>query len=130
MGLMARRKGRNVAVSRGELGLDIVEIERIRRVAAKTPKFLSRVFSKDEIAYCRGKKLMWQHFAVRFAAKEAVWKVLGQRDLSLKDISISRDASGRPGVILRGRPVRGIKISLSHSGQFALAVAMAAKPLR
>lgn len=113
-----------------ELGLDIVEIGRIRRVAKKTPKFLTRVFSKEEIAYCRGKKLEWQHFAVRFAAKEAVWKALGQTGLSLKDISISRDRSGRPGVILRGRPLRNLKISLSHSNRYALAVAMVVKPIR
>ncbi len=113
-----------------ELGLDIVEIGRIRKVAEKTPRFLTRVFSKEEIAYCRGKKLKWQHFAVRFAAKEAVWKALGQAGLSLKDISISRDRSGRPGVILRGRPLKTLMISLSHSDRYALAVAMAVKPVR
>jgi holo-[acyl-carrier protein] synthase len=107
-----------------ELGADIVEIARIRALARRQPRFLTRVFSADEIAYCRGKKLQWQHFAVRFAAKEAVWKALGESGLALKDISISRDAQGKPGVLVRGRKAARIKISLSHSERYAMAVAV------
>src|SRR5579885_1140731 len=79
-----------------DIGLDIVEIDRIRGLARRSPRFLSRVFSAEEIAYCRGKRLQWQHFAVRFAAKEAVWKALGREGLGLKDISVSRDERGKP----------------------------------
>jgi len=107
-----------------ELGADIVEIARIRALAGRQPRFLARVFSPDEIAYCRGKKRQWQHFAVRFAAKEAVWKALGESGLALKDISISRDTEGRPGVLVRGRPAASLKITLSHSERYALAVAV------
>lgn len=107
-----------------EIGLDIVEIERVRELGRKTPRFLSRVFTPAEISYCRGKKLQWQHFAVRFAAKEAVWKALGKVGLRLKDISISRDKRGKPGILLRGKPCPSLIISLSHSERYALAVAV------
>ncbi|MBI4376440.1 MAG: holo-ACP synthase [Elusimicrobia bacterium] len=109
-----------------DIGLDIVEIDRIRKIARRTPRFLERVFSAKEIAYCRAKKNQWQHFAVRFAAKEAVWKALeGERGLSLRDIAVSRDARGKPGVLLKGKPARGLRLSLSHSDQYAVAVAVA-----
>jgi len=107
-----------------ELGLDIVEIERVRRLGKSNPRFLTRVFTAKEIAYCRGKKNPWQHFAVRFAAKEAVWKALDRDGIGFKDISVSRDARGKPGVLLKGRSVPGLKLSLSHSEHYAVAVAV------
>lgn len=109
---------------RGGLGLDIVEISRVRALAKRNPRFLSRVFSAEEIRYCEGKRRAWQHLAVRFAAKEAVWKALGDGNLALKDISVSRDPVGRPGVLLKGKPARGIRLSLSHSDDYAAAVAL------
>ena len=107
-----------------EIGLDIVEIARVRNLARRTPRFLSRVFTAHEIAYCRSKKNPWQHFAVRFAAKEAVWKALDRDDVSLKDISVSRDGRGKPGVLLNGCRAAGLKLSLSHSDHYAVAVAV------
>ena len=107
-----------------EIGLDIVEIARIRRIIRRAPGFLARVFSKDEVAYCRKHKNPWPHYAVRFAAKEAVWKALGQDGVALKDISVSRDARGKPGVLIKGRPARGLKLSLSHGEDYAAAVAL------
>ena len=106
------------------LGLDIVEIHRIEALARRNPRFLKRIFSPEEIAYCGGKRNRWQHFAVRFAAKEAVWKALGNGALALKDISVSKGADGKPGVVLRGRPARDIQLSLSHSDRYAAAVAL------
>ena len=106
------------------LGLDIVEIRRIQALARRNPRFLKRVFSAEEIAYCSAKRLRWQHFAVRFAAKEAVWKALGDGALALKDISVSKGGDGRPGVVLRGRPAPKIQLSLSHSDRYAAAVAL------
>ena len=107
-----------------EVGLDIVEIERIRALARRQSRFLKKVFSPEEIEYCRAKKLAWQHFAVRFAAKEAVWKALGAKGFTLRDISVSRDKHGRPGVLLKGKPAKGLKLSLSHSRRYAVAVAV------
>ncbi|MFA6002708.1 MAG: holo-ACP synthase [Elusimicrobiota bacterium] len=108
-----------------EIGLDIVEVARIRRIIRRSPGFLTRVFTPEEIAYCRTKKYPWPHYAVRFAAKEAVWKALGRDGLGLKDISVERDRRGKPGALVKGRRVRGLKLSLSHGQDHAVAVALA-----
>jgi holo-[acyl-carrier protein] synthase len=107
-----------------ELGVDLVEIARIRALAKKNPRFLKRVFSAAEIAYCSAKKNPWPHFAVRFAAKEAVYKTLGKADVPLTAISVSRASSGRPTVSILGNPVPKIKLSLSHGREHAVAVAV------
>ena len=112
--------------SPGGLGLDIVEISRVRALAKRNPRFLTRVFSAEEIRYCEGKRRSWQHFAVRFAAKEAVWKALGDGNLALKDIAVCRDSIGRPGVLLKGKLAKRIRLSLSHSDDYAAAVALVA----
>ena len=107
-----------------EIGLDIVEIDRVRRLARRTPRFLKRVFTEEEISYCKSRKNPWQHFAVRFAAKEAVWKAWGKGGLSLKDISVTRGSNGKPGVGLKGRRAPGFSLSLTHSERYAVAVAI------
>jgi holo-[acyl-carrier protein] synthase len=107
-----------------ELGVDLVEIARIRALAKKNPRFLKRVFSAAEIAYCRAKKNPWPHFAVRFAAKEAVYKTLGKADIPLTAIAVSRAASGRPTVTISGKPDAKLKLSLSHGREHAVAVAV------
>ncbi len=106
------------------LGIDIVEIKRVARLAKNSKRFLKRIFSDEEIRYCRDKKKKWQHFAVRFAAKEAVWKAVGRAGLNLKDISVRRSPAGRPSVVLEGRPAPNIQISLTHTESYAAAVAM------
>ena len=107
-----------------ELGVDLVEISRIRALARRNPKFLTRVFSPAEIAYCRAKKDPWPHFAVRFAAKEAVYKALGKAEIPLTAISVRRDRNGRPSVTVKGRPAKGLKLSLSHGREHAVAFAV------
>ncbi|MFH2204704.1 MAG: holo-ACP synthase [Elusimicrobiota bacterium] len=106
------------------LGIDIVEIDRVAQLAKNSKRFLTRVFSKDEIRYCHDKKKKWQHFAVRFAAKEAIWKAVGQAGLNLKDIAIRRGPSGRPSVVLEGRAAPFIQVSLTHTEKYAAAVAV------
>lgn len=107
-----------------ELGVDLVEIARIKALARRNPKFLTRVFTASEIAYCKGKKDPWPSFAVRFAAKEAIYKALGKAQIPLTAISVSRDASGRPAATIRGKVVRGLKLSLSHGRDHAVAFAV------
>ena len=106
------------------LGVDIVDIRRIREAARRRPNFLPRVFTPEEIAYCRTKSDPWPHFAVRFAAKEAVYKALGRAEIPLTAISVDRPASGRPVVRLSGRPARNLKLSLSHGREHAVAFAV------
>ncbi len=106
-----------------ELGVDLVEIGRIKALARRNPKFLTGVFSKAEIAYCKAKKNPWPHFAVRFAAKEAVYKALGKAEVPLTAISVHRGKDGRPSVKIKGKPVRGLKLALSHGRDHAVAFA-------
>ena len=107
-----------------ELGVDIVEISRVRDLARRNPKFLTRIFSAEEIAYCKSKKDPWPHFAVRFAAKEAVYKALGKNNILLKNISVLRSDSGKPTVLISGKPESRLKLSLSHARDHAVAFAL------
>jgi len=106
-----------------ELGVDLVEISRVRDLARRSPRFLTRVFSPEEIAYCKAKKNPWPHFAVRFAAKEAVYKALGRSEVPLTAISVETAGDGKPTVRIAGKPARGVKLSLSHSHDYAVAFA-------
>ena len=107
-----------------EVGVDLVEISRVRDLARRNPRFLKRVFSASEIAYCRTKKNPWPHFAVRFAAKVAVYKTLGNASIPLTAISVSRDVDGRPTVSIFGKPAKKLKLSLSHGREHAVAFAV------
>jgi holo-[acyl-carrier protein] synthase len=109
-----------------EIGIDIVEIDRIA-VSAKNPRFLKRVFTAQEIAYCRARKHAAQHFAVRFAAKEAVWKAVGEPKLLHRDIQIRNRPNGKPEVIfpLRFQKLaQRVSVSLSHGRDYAVAAAL------
>lgn len=112
------------------VGLDVVEVARIGRLIRR-PAFLRRVFTPQEVAYCRRFQRPAERFAVRFAAKEATWKAISASGLrtdgiSHRDIGVVNDPSGRPAVAIRGRPslARRISISLSHAREFAAAVAI------
>jgi holo-[acyl-carrier protein] synthase len=107
-------------------GIDIVEIRRIARLV-RNRRFCERVFSPKEISYCSSKKNPGQHYAVRFAAKEAVWKALGKKGITHKDISIRNSPEGKPELILPARLKnleKRISVSLSHTGEYAVAVAV------
>ncbi|WP_350454686.1 holo-ACP synthase [Slackia heliotrinireducens] len=119
------------------LGVDIVEIERMRKILARTPSFARKVFTEDEQAYCNSKANPAQHYAARFAAKEAVGKALGvgimADGLRVQDVEVVRDFRGHPAVKLHGRAVeiareRGvvdIPLSLSFTQEVAVANAVA-----
>lgn len=118
------------------LGVDIVEIARVRKILDRTPAFAQRAFSEAERAYCDGKAQPEVHYATRFAAKEAVLKALGtgfDDGIWVRDIEVRRTSKGRPYVVLTGRArevarekgVREIPISLSYTHTEAVACAMA-----
>ena len=114
------------------LGVDIVEVKRVARLIRRSA-FLKRVFTEGEVAYCEGKKNAAQHFAVRFAAKEAVYKALGQSGVAHKEISVQNDPSGKPRVKLAARLRRWesrLTLSLSHTAEHAVAVALFFPPTR
>lgn len=118
------------------LGVDIVEVERMQRILARTPSFARKVFSQAEQDYCNAQANPATHYALRFAAKEAVVKALGTgfaQGVWVHDVEVERAKNGRPSVKLSGRAlqiareqgVRDISISLSYTHTDAVACAMA-----
>ncbi|MDP6132169.1 MAG: holo-ACP synthase [Dehalococcoidia bacterium] len=110
-------------------GVDIIEIPRVGRVLERYGRrFLERVFTPGEIAYCRERP---PNLAARFAAKEATMKALGtgNRGVGWKDIEVVRHESGAPSIKLHGRAerraqrlgVQEVALSLSHSREYAVA---------
>jgi holo-[acyl-carrier protein] synthase len=89
------------------LGVDICEIERMERALARHPRMRERVFTPEERAYCDSKARPAESYAGRFAAREAVIKALGgYRGKGWQDISVSRDPSGAPSIVLAGNAKR------------------------
>lgn len=118
------------------LGIDVVEIARIRAILDRTPCFVEKVYSEAERAYCDAKALPEVHYAARFAAKEAVLKALGtgfSEGVGVRDVEVCRTAKGKPYVVLSGRAkeiarnlgVRELPISLTYTHTEAVACAMA-----
>ena len=114
-------------------GIDIIEIDRIQNVLSQYGnRFLNKIFTPDEIQYCRGRS---PNLAGRFAAKEATMKALktGARGVSWKDIEVIRAANGAPSIKLYNRAlarseslgVSSLSISFSHSRDYAVASVIA-----
>jgi holo-[acyl-carrier protein] synthase len=114
------------------VGIDLIEIDRIDAVLDRRPRFAERCFTEREAAYCRSRAFPAQHFAARFAAKEAVGKALGIGMTRWREVEVVR-RTGPPTVALTGRYARraeelgvtGITVSLTHSRGMAAAVAVA-----
>ncbi len=85
------------------LGTDIVEVSRIEKAIEKERGFRELVFAADEIAYCEAQTNKYQHYAARFAAKEAFFKALGtgwKNGTAFNEVIVTRDAQGKPGIRL------------------------------
>lgn len=118
------------------VGVDIVDIEHMRQILQRTPSFARKVFSADEQAYCESMTDPVSHYALRFAAKEAVLKALGtgffEDGIGIRDVEVRRNDKGTPFVHLGGAAkaraealgVREIPLSLSYTHQEAVAFAM------
>lgn len=118
------------------IGVDMLEIARMERALKRTPRLAERLFTEDERAYCERCARPAEHYAARYAAREAVLKALGtgfSDGMTLKDVSVTHDAHGAPKVILAGRAkevaerqgVREIALSLSFTHDVAVANAVA-----
>ena len=119
------------------IGTDIVECLRIGRMIEQHGElFLSRVYTEREVRYCQARKRAVEHFAGRWAAKEAILKCLGtgwQRGMSWTDMEIRNDPAGKPHVLMCGAAkdlaqslrISDILISLSHCRAYATAYAIA-----
>lgn len=113
-------------------GTDIIEISRIKKAIETNDKFIEKIFTDSEINYSESKKFMkYEAYAVRFAAKEAVYKAvsknINKEDFMWKKIEVIRDDCGKPSVKLYFN-VEGLKeidISLSHCREYAIATVVA-----
>ena len=116
------------------IGTDIIEIDRIKDSIEKNgDRFLSKIYTPSEIEYCLSKANKYQHFAARFAAKEAVYKALAtgwQELLSWQEIEIFNESTGMPQVTMCGKlkeflsDDKSLKISISHSKNYVVCVAI------
>ena len=116
------------------MGTDLAEIGRVKRSIDRFgDRFLERVYTPGEIAYCMTKKGFAESFAARFAAKEAAAKALGtgiSYGVSWKEFEVTRAKSGKPSLVLHGRAaelaakmgVVNISLSLTHTPDLAMAV--------
>jgi holo-[acyl-carrier protein] synthase len=117
------------------LGVDVCSVERMRAALARTPGIRDRIFTAAEQAYCDRRRQPAERYAARFAAKEAVLKAMGVGigACRLRDIEVVRAESGEPCVELHAtaaglaadRGVRTWRVSMSHDGGVAFAVAVA-----
>jgi holo-[acyl-carrier protein] synthase len=119
------------------IGTDIVECLRIGRMIEQHGElFLTRVYTTREIRYCQTRKHATEHFAGRWAAKEAILKCLGtgwQRGMGWTDMEIRNDPQGKPRVLLRGAArdraealrISELHLSISHCRAYATAHALA-----
>ena len=116
------------------IGIDIIEIDRIKRsIERYKDLFLNKIFTQTELDYCLSKKNKYQHFAARFAAKEAISKALStgwNKEFKWKDIEIYNEKSGMPNVILKGNlekflgDDKSLKITMSHSEHYVTCFAI------
>ena len=115
------------------IGIDIIEVRRVREVLVRTPRFAERVFTPAERTYCDGRgAVAAEHYAARFAAKEAALKALQtgwSGGIAWQDVEISAKESGAPLLIFHGR-VRELyeesgataaHLSMSHTSEHAIA---------
>lgn len=112
-------------------GTDIVEVQRIQEsIDQMQEKFLNKIYTEKEIAYCEQSKAhRFEHYAARFAAKEAVFKAVSEHidnySLDWKEVEILNDEKGKPHVNLKKEipQINQIDISLSHIKEYAIATA-------
>ncbi|TVS19794.1 MAG: holo-[acyl-carrier-protein] synthase [Planctomycetaceae bacterium] len=119
------------------IGTDIVETSRVAKMIERHGDlFLNRVYTPDEVQYCQARRASTQHYAGRWAAKEAVLKALGtgwSRGIRWRDIEVRNDLAGKPRIVLDGvaadlagqQGIDTMMISISHCRTHATAYALA-----
>lgn len=120
------------------IGTDIIEVGRIQKAMERNANFGERIYTSGEIAYCEPMKNKYQHYAVRFSAKEAFLKAIGtgwRLGISFCDIDVYHDSYGKPLIRLTGKAaefserekISRIHVSLSHIKETACAVVVVEK---
>ena len=120
------------------IGIDLIEVQRVQEKIEKENGFREMIFSKQEIMYCEANKNKYEHYAARFAAKEAFFKALGtgwESGTHFHEIEILHDPTGKPGINLSGETQKTlsfletgkISVSLSHIKTVASAIVIIEK---
>ena len=115
------------------LGVDIVEVDRIRKALENQPKMVERVFTEEEAEYCGARKNRYQHFAGRFAAKEAALKALATglaQGIRWRDVEVSAEPSGQPHIHFHRKAAEVFEslhtgsalLTITHAEAYAVAV--------
>ncbi|MDP4199451.1 MAG: holo-ACP synthase [Bacteroidota bacterium] len=118
------------------IGIDAIEVARIQRaIETYGDQFLNRIYSKEEIRYCSRKPRLYEHYAARFAAKEAYAKAIGtgvRRKFTWRNVVVQNEMSGQPYITLRdemaerARRIIGsdfrVRLSLTHTRDMAEAI--------
>ncbi len=111
-------------------GVDIIEVRRLKQAIDRWgDDFLKRIFTPEELENARGRGSLFQHLAGRFAAKEAIFKALGNKNLTWHDLVIINDAEGKPCCrVLNGKGDHvDVFLSISHVKSYAVANAVITK---
>ena len=114
------------------IGIDIVEINRIKKLCLSNERFLNKIYTVKELEYCLPKKNRHQHLAARFATKEAMFKALGTGwtgKIKWTDVELLNDEKGKPYLNFYGnvkelveeKNINTAEVSLSHCNEYAIA---------
>jgi holo-[acyl-carrier protein] synthase len=118
------------------IGVDIVDVDRLRRLVTEYEGRRDELFTPTELAYCNRKRRPYEHLASRFAAKEAVLKAFGTglvQRMRWTDVEVVNEPGGKPGIRLHGevaevaarRGLNDLDVSISQTGALAVAQAIA-----
>jgi holo-[acyl-carrier protein] synthase len=114
------------------IGIDIVEVGRIEKALQGGDEMANRVFTENELAYCKARRNQYQHFAGRFAAKEAALKALGtgwQEGIRWKDVEVVPGDLGQPRLNFQGKAkeileaagAKQAQVTITHASDYAVA---------
>jgi holo-[acyl-carrier protein] synthase len=120
------------------IGIDLVEVSRIKKAVTKNKIFLERIYSSQEIRLSDKGKFRFEELAGRFAVKEAIFKAIKtgwRRGVKFKEITVLNEPSGSPYVTLSGETqkiarslgINNIQVSISHTKDLAIGIAVAIK---
>jgi holo-[acyl-carrier protein] synthase len=116
-------------VSAPQVGIDVIEIERLERALARRPRLADRLFTPAELEFAAARRRPARHLAARFAAKEAAVKALGLGGQQLREVEIAGGGSRPPRLLLHGAAAEAarcqgveLSVSLTHSREIAAAV--------
>lgn len=102
-----------------KIGIDLIEVDRIKKAIERNEGFKEKIFSKKEIEYCETKKNKYESYAARFCAKESFIKAMNI-SIDFKEFEILNEKTGKPFMVYKGKRLNG-EISLSHTNEYAIA---------